>query len=76
MYSSSVYTIDQPGIMRCRGHAHKRYSSMNRVPEHHFLTFFIRSFFSSVEHEKSRTIVLWETIQYINNVCAHNHETA
>ena len=29
----------QPGITPYRAHAHKRYSSMYRVPEHVFLTF-------------------------------------
>ena len=28
----------QPGITPYRAHAHKRYSSMNRVPEHDSLT--------------------------------------
>ena len=31
----------QPGITRFHGHAHKRYLSMNRVPEHDCLTFFM-----------------------------------
>ena len=31
----------QPGITPYRAHAHERYSSMNRVPEHVFLTFFV-----------------------------------
>ena len=31
----------QPGITPFRAHAHKRYSSMNRVPEQDFPTFFV-----------------------------------
>ena len=42
----SVFCSDQPGrvqrdITPYRGHAHKRYSSLNRVPEHDLTTFFV-----------------------------------
>ena len=33
--------VQQPGITPYRAHAHERYSSMYRVPEHVFLTFFV-----------------------------------
>ena len=32
--------------------------------------------FCSVQHEKSQTIVLWDTVQQINNVCAHERDMA